>query len=506
METIPHPRHSLPKLKLSLGIPLFSFCFFFLILLCAPMSYDDYEFAALPASSLQEIVKFCLSYGNGRLLGNIGVVLMLQSPLLSALAKALVLAGFVYLLPTVLGLTDPIAFGLTFLLIAATDSSLFAQTITWTSGFQNYLPPIFLSLLILYLLEKYSKYRGKLSHFLLCAVIFLLSVAAQLFVEHSCVIHVALALVTVVKASTDPKKQGRVPSWLFLLGSILGLALMLWIPKAFYLEGNHTEGYRSAHFESLTALVFCVARNFLRLTNHYFGLLGLPLCAGALISVFFTASARSSRANRLMTLLPLLSGGFMLVNVLFDSYGWYAEPALLHQVLAMVAVLIPLGVWILALLGETDALFRNRELTLLLLAMFSLAPLLVLTPIHIRVVYHSQIFVSMAFLLSASRFLAQVTESRRRTIEKVLLAAAGCVCLCLGSVFLSIHSMNQMRDRYIRQELAQGAETIETFRIPFDYVHEYTDPCMNLYYYRHEPKDVSFEILVYDSWLQHHGG
>lgn len=49
---------------------LLVFAFFFVILLCAPKSYDDFAFSHIARGSLSQVLDFFLRYGNGRLLGN----------------------------------------------------------------------------------------------------------------------------------------------------------------------------------------------------------------------------------------------------------------------------------------------------------------------------------------------------------------------------------------------------------------------------------------------------
>lgn len=408
----------------------------------------------------------------------------------------------VFLIPGILGIRSRNALALSFVLVAAIDPTLFAQVITWTSGFQNYLPPVFLMLAAVWLLQHYPRQNERhVLKLIFCAVLFVLGFSAQLYVEHSSLINVALALIVAARTIKDPDHHALLPSLILLAATILGLMVMLWIPAAFYVDNNHTTGYRSLYLGSLRSLLFCCARNFLRLSNHYFGLLGIPLCAGAAVTVNITQECRSDKANRALYSLCILPGIYMLLCILISGNGWYGEPAIFHQILAALAALSPLAVWIIALFRVTDPELRNRILVLIGFALFSLAPLLVVTPIHIRVVYHSQIFFVMAFMLCLNRW----TESRSvhwlNRATKLLWISAAMLALSLGSIFFSIGSMAQARDQYILQEIENGADEVDIFRIPFDYVHEYTDSCMGLYYFRDEPNDIHFNIKVYDVWI-----
>lgn len=499
------PNFATPSPRKRICIFLSIFLFFFLISLCAPYSYDDYEFAVVSMLPMDEIMNFSLTYGNGRLLGNWGVIMLLKSPIFAALAKASVFSLMVFLIPGILGMHKPFALFVSFLLVTGIDSDLFAQAVTWTSGFQNYVPPVFLMLVMIYLIQKYpsaSGYFGK--KLLICVSVFLLALAGQLYVEPSSLINLAVAIVLLVKIWHDPKHQGQLPALLFLLGAGIGLLLMFWIPGAFHIEGNHTDGYRTLYLDSFRSLLFCCARNFLKVTNHFFGLLGLPVCGGAAITVHMTRHRRSEMRNRILYSLSFFCGGSMGLFALMGFDGWYGETSIVYHIFAMVVVLTALAVWVIALFRLEDTLLRDRTLLLLCGGIFSLLPLLIVTPIHIRTVYHAQIFTVMAFALCLNRFSDNWKQSAVKWVTVITKGIALLLAIAMLFTFFSIGSMAQARHRYVLQQLDAGAEQIDFFRIPSAYVHEQTDPNMGLYYYRSAPNDTLFHIQPYDVWTNDH--
>lgn len=478
------------------------FLFFFLIMLCAPYTYDDYEFARVPYDSFRELISFCLTYGNGRLLGNIFGIVLNQHPVLGAAVKSLFMSGTVILLPAVCGLRSKHAYLLSFLLVTAIDPALFAQIYTWTSGFGNYAPPVCLTLLILWLIQQYPEEGSAGKKTCVCIALFFIGLAAQLYIEHSSIINLVLALFLAVKAWFTPKKHGLLPAFILILATTAGLILMFWIPAHFIASANnHTTGYRSLYVDSIATFIFNCARNALRLTNHYFGLCGVPLCAGAALTVYLTRENRKEKWNTL-----LYAGGFipliyMAICSLLNIEGWYAEPAIIHHAIAMIMVLSGLMTWIIALFGMKDRIFRNRIWVLLGFAVFSMLPLLIVTPIRIRVLYHSQIFVVMAFLLCLCRWMSGWTGKTIALTVKALCVTAVVMVLTLGSVFISIRSMAQARHTYTMNQLSQGETAIDFFRIPYSYVHDDTDSGMGDYYYINSPRDVEFMILPFDQWM-----
>ena len=487
-------------------IPLFwgGCClFFFLIMLCAPYTYDDYEFARVPYANFGELIHFCLTYGNGRLLGNIGGIVLNQYPVLGAVVKGIVMSTTVILLPAVCGLRSKYAYLLSFLLVTAIDPALFAQIYTWTSGFGNYTPPVFLILVCLYLIQQYPQedgFTGKKAA--ICSGLFLIGLASQLYIEHSSIINLVLALFLVLKAWTSPKKHGLTPAIILTFATAAGLLIMFWIPAHFMASANnHTTGYRSLYVDSIATFIFNCARNALRLTNHYFGLSGVPLCAGAALTVYLTRNNRKEKWNTLLYAGGFIPLAYMIVSSILNIEGWYAEPAIIHHAIAMIMVLTGLLTWVVALFAMEDKLFRNRILVLLGFAVFSMLPLLIVTPIRIRVLYHSQIFVVMACLLCLCRWMSGWTKKSIAVTMKALCITGMVMVLALGSVFISIRSMAQARHIYTTRQLAEGATAIDFFRIPYSYVHDDTDSGMGDYYYINTPRDVEFMILPFDQWM-----
>ena len=479
--------------------------FFFCIMLCAPLTYDDYEFAGLNFSSFGELIQFCLSYGNGRLLGNIFGITGNQLPVFSALCKALVLGTTVILIPEILGFRSVAGYMTSFLLTVLIDPELFAQVITWNSGFHNYVPGVFCMLLALWLLQRYSERR--ILQILSCFVLPLLGICSQLFIEHTSIVNVIFAALLLVSILHKSDSRRVFPAIVLLAGTLVGLALMFWIPSHFGASvNNHTSGYRSVHVTSITTFIFNCVRNALRLSNHYFGLSGVPLCAGAAISVYLTQKSRKEKFNSILYCCSIIPGIYMLVCSVMDIQGWYAEPAILHHTIAMLAVLSALATWIIALFGEKDTLFRNRAMVLIGFAIFSLLPLLIVTPIRIRVVYHSQVYIVMAFFLCLMRWAKNWDHNVCKIMTKLMAAVIAVVILSMTSAFISIRGMTQARDRYIRSQIQQGAEVIDYFNVPYDLVHDATDPLMGQYYYRTQPNDVAFNIRAFDEWMNDHLG
>ena len=130
------------------GRTLILFALFFLsaliILHNLPPVLDDVGFQRVTFASGKEALRQILEFGNGRFFGNGGIIFLMRHPVLGDLIRASVIAGIAVLLPKVLSLHSLSAYLLSMFLLFSITPGIFGQAYSWMSGFQNYVPPLFL--------------------------------------------------------------------------------------------------------------------------------------------------------------------------------------------------------------------------------------------------------------------------------------------------------------------------------------------------------------------------
>lgn len=475
----------------------FSFLFFAFLMWCAPYSSDDLEFAALNYGSPEEYLTYVLQYGNGRVLGNISAILMAHSRVICILAKAFLLASSVVMIPAILNIHSVCGYLVTFVLFVMIDPSVFGEVYVWTSGFSNYFPPIWMTLVIVSALKAYPSVRSRTVRLLICAGIFLLGTAGQLFIEHSSGVNLLLALCFTVICLRKDKKNAA-PCAVWLTAAIAGLAVMLLVPRIFYIQGNHTETYRSVHLGGIAELIYSCAKNVVQLCGHYFGVCLLPVCFGAVSTVFLTRERRSEKANKVLFSLSAISVLYLLVSLFLTAADYLGKSALIQHSVDCVFTVLPLGVWIAAAFGLEPEL-RKKMLFCLAFALISIAPLLVVTPIPTRVIYQSYVFILLAALLCFAEIQGRLGEKALGYVQSTAGAVCVLMVLVIGSVFLSVHNMAEIRDRHIRQEIANGATEIVIFQLPYEYTT--WDHLWSQKYSYGVDDSVTFAIEEFDEWM-----
>ena len=464
---------------------------------CAPYASDDLEFRSLPFTLPSQYLVYALEYGNGRLLGNLTAIVLSKFRVLCILVKALTLSGIVVLIPAVLEQKGATSHLLSFLLISGADAAVFGEAYVWTSGFSNYIPPIWCALVILYVIRQYPRLTNSLARFGVLALVAVLGFAGQLFIEHSSGVNVLLALCVCAYAWKHSRKAAA-PGCIWLAAAVAGLAFMLLIPKLFYIPGNHTDSYRSAHLGSIAAMVISCAKNAIQLSNHYFGACTLPVCFGALSTTWLTRHARSEKANRLLYWLSGCCTAYVVLSLTLGLEIYLGKAAIVQHTLSGLCVFLTLAAWMVAV-WKLEAALRCRLLTCLGFALVSLLPLLVVTPIPNRVIFQSYVFVVMGALLCFREVELALPETMKRRLPKALTAIALLLVLLLGSVFTSVAFMVNIRDKHIRREVESGASFIQVFSLPYRYTT--WDHLWSLRYLYPSDREIQFSAMDFDNWM-----
>lgn len=483
---------------------MFAGCFLFFAYVgwCTPLTGDDVEFSSLGYESLEEYWTYISQYGNGRFLGNILAVTMANVSWLRILGKAFVLASCVMLLPQVLGMHSLLACCGSFLLMVGMDSALFGEVCSWASGFSNYITPVWLLLIILKVLLSHTDAgKGGMKSLL----IFPLAVCAQLFIEHSSGINLLLALYVVVRQARK-KDIARSPAWAWLVGSCVGLAIMLFAPSLFYITDNHTASYRTLYLGSIQECVTACIRNALRLSTYYLNVNGLPLSLGCAVTLWLTRSRRGNRANKVLALLWALCTGYLAFCMCHDLDTYLGKTGAVYHVLGLAALLALIGIWALAAWQLDKDILRERVLLCTVFGLVALAPILIVHPVPIRVVFQSYYFFAAGALASVGE-LAKTLDSRflswGRSAALVMTAVS---ILNLFCVYTFIGHVTRLREAYILDQIACGAETIQVFTVSYDYCF---DDCIDEltieYYQKLAGYPVAFDRIHESDWLWRYG-
>lgn len=440
---------------ISMGLLLAYLAFIF------PPSGDDFNRLALDLISLRErFIQLGGTYFmlNGRILGN-GLSFFLMEAPYRSLAKIFFFLGIGYLMGKLTGIKTrsflALILGLVFL-----DLRVFREIVVWNAGFFNYVPPVFLILLAIYLAKK-----GLGTDFKTGLSLALVSFAACLFMENIAIYVLALPLLLFLdKDIQGPRKMS------IGLGGVLGNLAIFMSPVYREVSAN-ADSYRTIYSESLFTKVgenWEVFADFL--------LVGNKLIILGFIFIFLCQSLaylkEEKKAMALANALGLVSTLVLVARPGFLAWTWNMGLHILVYVLMLINGL-----------GLKTAQGRLMAFSALSLA-FAMGPLLIVSPLGARNFFTPLVF---NLLLVLAYLQSQGLGDKTHNLDLVL---AGLVLIKLG-YFSYVYTINYRDYREIRSLIdlhAQGGERqvcVPTYTYP-DYIHDNSFHKLIIYRYEKE--------------------
>ena len=137
------------------------------------------------------------------------------------------------------------------------------------------------------------------------------------------------------------------------------------------------------------------------------------------------------------------------------------------------------------------------------MAFMSLAPLLVVSPMHMRVAFQSYVFFSCAAMLC----LAKINWNKSPFLHYhtvIVMIASTCIIFNIASTMFSVKVMSEIREAYILHKIEQNESEITIFGIPYDYIQWDGTWSFGYYFCREQKDDVAFKTIDYDHWKNYY--
>ena len=463
-------------------------CILIHILYISPMMSDDFEFASYHFNNIGKIMRYSLYYGNGRLLGNIGACILNNNKILCVIVKVVMILAMMLLIPKVINIKNRVLEYVIYLMILGTAPEIFGQIFVWTSGFQNYIPPIVFMLACMWICKGYSRKSSQL----FC--IGIMGFISQLYVEHCTVIHIMIAglyLICYIKEDDEKKKCSEV----WLLSTVSGAICMFLIPKMFFIENNRTKGYRAIHLKGISDLINAITTNLFTLLNTYSKCVLLWIVFCILGILLF----RMVGKNKIDKLMVIIFCGYPIISI-FDQIANWSGILRHYSILGgmcLCFILVMINVFRLK-----NNKVKVRLFICIIFCIASVVPMLIVTPFAERNVFLSYIFL-IEFIISALDYVfielnIKITY-KLTTIIGVLMVVG---IICLDNIFVNVKKYSDMREAYIAESMERKDARIDIFELPSRYM--FPTYLMNQYYYYQKRGDIEFVLMNYQEWEKDH--
>lgn len=395
----------------------------------APLTGDDLTFLGFRNSidSAQGFIaanQYMYQSLNGRVLGNGIQLLMIDTPLLSALFRGAVLTGIIFLVARLFAKNN-FERNLFTLIILFLPIAIFAQTYAWRAGFNNYVTPLLVLLAIYHLVSELAASKAERSGALLKSIyLFLLGIASALFAENITIATLAIVIIAggiLIVRNPLRRKALSIPISSLVGGIIIGTIIMFSSPVYSSLV-DKSDGYREVGSSGLNDQVGQLVDLSEELLINYIGQVAL-----ASLAVVLLFHARRITVNgvkeKLVIGTTLGFTAYVMMYAVFSNLTGLSESL---SVIVMLFHLVFFAIYILSIAYAIYAYWRPAETGLknavyvfLAASILNAAPFVYVSPFGPRTFYISYvlsvcalvvIIVSLYQIRSTSeQFFAQLT-------------------------------------------------------------------------------------------------
>lgn len=422
-----------------------------------PYTLDDWEWG---------IMKYVFpSPENGRYAGHFFSLMLTRSRPFKMVVVAVTITGIVYCIEKIV--KKPSAFVIASLGILLTPRSIFMQTISWASGFSNYvISVLFLLIFGVYLVEHTSRKNNRI---IVLILLLCLGTANSLFVEHCTIFNLVLSAALIVVWLFGKQKK-RYDYISYCIGSIAGAILMF--SNSVYRDVAHnSDWYRAV---APIGMIGTMTKNYLDtiMYDGYFRNVFLNIILAVALIVLLLRYPKERLQNRAIRItlcicLPIMYAFFLMSVAANLIYGYNCHfPDDIHGLMGAFALLslvcTVISSMILSSIKTTDYFLLCLWACFIILV----SPLFIVTPIRSRCFFASYIVLVMI----ACRLFTRITI-KETTLNVMKIGATIIMILLFARDFYmygKIYSADVQRTEYVREEAGKGEDTIIISPLPYD--------------------------------------
>ena len=504
--------HNLSKKDLSFTVLLFAV--FAVLVYWFPASGDDWAWGS--RLGMERLRDGFAGY-NGRYLGNLLVMALTRSELLNMVLTGVSLVC-VCLLPKVFAGNKgflPYAFGtMLFLLMSR---GMFVQSVVWTSGFSNYVPPILLTFLYVLMVQdvfddQLPKYS--MSDAVISAVI---GFSAALFMENVTLYNLAASGAILAMAFLRFRKVCAVH--LAHFAGCIGGTVLMFSNSAYGAIAQGDDAYRSMALNE--GLINTVSNNMKVIVDMFFLenilVLGIFTLLCVICYGIYLKDAEKGRKH-CGFMMAHLGAGFLLCfkctevsQTIFDKLGLSLTIVVwLYVLIVMVYCLSALAIVAISVKNPGT---KRRALFLMLSIPVLLAPLVVVNPIGARCFFAPYWMLASACVLLFTYVMEYLplSAAMRKLALIVAIAASAAMVVHYAGIYTTLHRYVQLRDTYAQKQAEAGCREIVLGKLPQkDYVWcaDPADPWDERYKRLYDiDQDVVFKFIdmeEFEVWTQNY--
>lgn len=476
-------------------LTIFIFLFLFVVFLFNIYSTDDFT-TRDNYGSVFNCFKSSLHMGNGRILGNFILYVFGFMPLFRIVFKPLVITAIIFLCEYVFNIKEMWQKITVSLLIIIPSSGFFANCYINNPCFANYVTPLFCFLVCMALI-KISYWKNTIQKIAFNIVVFIFAVCMQLFSENTSIVSFAFAGFMLIYSIV--RKKDKLKYSVFFSGTVVGLLIMLFVPKMI--------GYVSTDMSAYRGLVFDIpfAVGVIAKFSDYFSTVTLWIFIFGAMQIFLLK--KEATKDRFYTAHFVIATIYPSICILYKFTRTPLEKVISGLALLLTALmalfLINAAVIFIKYLKQEEA--KVFSLGMLILMGISVGMFMFININGYRVFY-----LTVFIFICLNLFFLNYLNNNYSEIQTVLKPSkekkfACLVLMCCFAVMLPLQIIQEydaqvMRHEYVEERLSAGDKEIYIPKIPNKnmvrdiYIDFYSSYVMKNY------PDVEFYFVDIEDW------
>lgn len=474
-----------------------------LLLLCFLFPYNGDDWAWGTSIGLNRLINLFKDY-NGRWFGNFVVLALTRSRMLRTIVMSISIILIVSILSKLINKKNNAVKYSIILLLLLIPVDIFAQAISWTSGFSNYVIPIIFCLAFIYFNKNIFNDENIFISNKMMVPFFMMGFSASLFIEHVTIYNLLLSIFNIIFVFIKYKKI-IISNLSYFFGSIIGTILMF-----------SNGAYRNIFHAADTYRSIAIDNFFSKSLNTYFDTISKYLVESNIalniaisiifIIILFKGFKHSNdryikkiitKTSLVILFLILSLNIFMIVDndIIFSLFGKYEK--IIFGLLTVVYFLILFLVTLFFLKGEK----RKQNIFYLVSIIVLASPLLVVTPLGPRCFFPTYI---MFILFAVNSFDSLNVHLKKDFIKSLKIIILIIMCIYIV-VFTKIFIVDRKRSEMCDENKNSQNGVLYLPKLPNEKYMWDPNPESEVFIYRFKlfnniKSNQKIEFIDYEEW------
>lgn len=453
-------------------------------------THDDYITVGI--YDFKSAFDFSVNCGNGRFIGNFLVNFVMCRYIPDRIFRAVFIFGSVLLTALVADGYRKRSILLSSLLYLGIGNTIFRETFVWGHGFYNYIPPITLMLLGIYIIKQY--YNNKQAYTPIIAIILgLVGFSQQLFVENCTTINLIIA--SFIFISVYYKKYKKSPALTYLVANIFGAFIMFAVPEMIGVSKN-IDWYRK-----IDGGIKGYVINFIDNISIISETLNSQLLLWEILSIVLVGILVKKNKHR--NKITFLSCVYMIIYPFLTIFYFALKKTIILYMLD-----IALLIYVFCIIFNICTLYPIKRykvpIAIIILSILSAGQLVIVKPIASRCLLITYVLLSILTVYLNKKMFNMINSER---LIRIMYTFISILCVVIYSillfVYINIKGIDRERVKYAEEQIKTGTTHIEIINLPYTYfLHEPNESFSYGYMWNQgNRKDMTFSYIDYEDYL-----